>query len=109
VNGYSIDPQSLRQAASALDAAGERLTSEWNGLVGTVEGMGEPWGGGDIGTLIGISYQAVQSVADESFTSAAEDLSGFADKLTAVADNHERNERETTADISSISVPSSGR
>lgn len=109
MNGYTIDPQALRQAASALDAAGERLASEWSALVGTVQGMGEPWGGDDIGMLIGISYQAVQGVADESFTSAAEDLSGFADKLTTVADNHERNERETAADITSISVPSSGR
>jgi uncharacterized protein YukE len=109
VNGYEIDPTALRQAAKSLGVVGEQLSSQWNALMSTVQGMGEPWGGDDIGMLIGMSYLAVQDVANESYTSAAQDLAGYAEKLTAVADNHERNEQESAAAISAISVPSADR
>src|SRR5512139_2826207 len=101
--GYSIQPETLRKAASELQAAGDELSSLWDNLVALVQGMGEPWGGDDIGMLIGTSYMSVQEAADDSYGGAAEDMAAMAESLTAMADNHEAAEQEMAADVSSIS------
>ncbi|GLW65269.1 hypothetical protein Arub01_35130 [Actinomadura rubrobrunea] len=107
-NGYAIRPETVRQAAKELTAAGDRLAQEWQSLVGTVEGMGAPWGNDDIGMLIGESYLAIQETANESFTGAADDLRAFGEKLTLVADNHEKAEQEMVGNINSISAALNG-
>ncbi|MFC9973746.1 WXG100 family type VII secretion target [Spirillospora sp. NPDC127200] len=103
-NRSTITPESLRSAAKGLSAAGERLGQEWSNLKSTVQGMGQPWGGDDIGMLIGESYTAVEAQADESFTGAAEDLSAFGEKLTTMADNHEKAQEQMVGEINSVSA-----
>ncbi|MDL4772861.1 WXG100 family type VII secretion target [Actinomadura xylanilytica] len=107
-DGYTVQPQTLRAAASGLASAGERLAAEWRNLVSGVEGMGAPWGGDDIGMLIGESYTAVQTKAGESFSGAAEDLAALGEKLMEMADNHERAEEEMVGEITSISTALNG-
>ncbi|MFC6880079.1 MULTISPECIES: WXG100 family type VII secretion target [Actinomadura] len=103
-DGYTIRPDTLRSASSGLKAAGERLSSEWKDLVAKVEGMGQPWGGDDIGMLIGESYNAIQEQADESFTGAAEDMAAYSEKLKAMADNYEKAEEKMVGEITSVSA-----
>ncbi|KAB2347847.1 WXG100 family type VII secretion target [Actinomadura rudentiformis] len=107
-NGYTIQPQTLRTAASGLTDAGDRLSQEWSSLLSTVQGMGAPWGGDDIGMLIGTSYTAIQEQANESFTGAAEDMTAFAEKLTAVADNYEKAEQQMVGEVTSVSAALNG-
>ncbi|TMR02437.1 PE domain-containing protein [Actinomadura soli] len=108
VNGYEVQPDTLRSAAKGLAEAGDQLDQEWSNLKSTVQGMGEPWGADDIGMLIGESYKAIEGQADESFTGAAEDLSGYGEKLTALADNHEKAEQKMVGEVSSISAALNG-
>ncbi|MEU5876587.1 PE domain-containing protein [Spirillospora sp. NPDC047279] len=107
-DGYTIQPETIRSAASGLSDAGDRLSQEWTTLVSTVEGMGAPWGGDDIGMLIGESYTAIQAQADESFTGAAADMGAFADKLIAVADNYEKAEQQMVGEVTSVSAALNG-
>lgn len=102
--GYEIEPRTLRTAAAELQRAGEQLAEQWTALKATVAGMGQPWGGDDIGMLIGMSYTAVEATADESYTGAADDLTRYAEKLEAVADNHEKAEQQNVAEVKSISA-----
>jgi citrate lyase beta subunit len=51
-NQYAIEPATLRRAATGLGAASEELSTQWTNLLATVNGMGAPWGGDDIGMLI---------------------------------------------------------
>jgi hypothetical protein len=57
-----------------------------------VSGFGEPWGGDEIGMLIGTAHGAVFQAAVECFTDNARELAGHAEGLQRVADNHERTE-----------------
>ncbi|WP_019632904.1 WXG100 family type VII secretion target [Actinomadura atramentaria] len=107
-NGYTVQPETLRAAGRELSAAGDRLAQEWSALKSTVEGMGQPWGGDDIGSIIGESYAAIEEQADESFGGAAEDLSAFGEKLAAMADNHENAEQAMVGDITSVSAALNG-
>ncbi|MEV5828741.1 hypothetical protein AB0L25_24585 [Spirillospora sp. NPDC052242] len=108
VNGYEVRPETLRSAAKALSAAGDRLNQEWSGLKSTVQGMGQPWGADDIGMLIGESYTAIEAQADESFAGSAEELSGYGEKLIAMADNHEKAEQQMVGEVTSISAALNG-
>jgi hypothetical protein len=105
---YAIEPATLRKAVSGLEAASAELSTQWANLMTTVNGMGAPWGGDDIGMLIGESYLAIQAVANESFTGAAEDMTEFCEKLTTMADNHERAEQEMMTEVSSVSAMLNG-
>jgi uncharacterized protein YukE len=107
-NGYEIRPETLRTAANGLKDSGDRLTQEWSNLLSTVEGMGDPFGGDDIGMIIGESYYAVQDQADESFSGAAEDLGALAEKLVTMADNHEKAEQQMAGDVNAVSTALNG-
>jgi uncharacterized protein YukE len=107
-NKYTVQPETLRDAGRELSAAGDRLNEQWTALKSTVDGMGQPWGGDDIGMIIGESYTAIQDQADESFSGAAEDLAAFGEKLAAMADNHEKAEESMVGEINSVSAALNG-
>jgi uncharacterized protein YukE len=102
VTEYRIQAQSMRTAAGELQNTGQRLSEQWKAMLSTVRGMGEPWGGDDIGMLIGMSYKEIESQADESLSGVAEELGGIADGLRKAADTHEDAEEKSITAVSSV-------
>jgi hypothetical protein len=99
-----VHTSSLRTAASGIRSAADQLSEKWSALLGTASGMGSPWGNDDIGMLIGTSYSAVQDAADESYTSAAKDLHGFAEGLITMAGRYDEGEEQATGAVESVQV-----
>lgn len=89
---------SLRDSGKGISEQGQQVQDEWGKLKSTSEGMGDIFGDDDVGGLIGMAYNAVFSLADEAFTSAADDFNAFGDALNKVGDRHEEAEK-THADL----------
>ncbi|GAA1850149.1 hypothetical protein [Actinomadura bangladeshensis] len=90
--GFEVSPDRIKAAASQLRAAADDLADAAKSFQAEVSGFGEPWGGDDIGMVIGLAHGAIFQAAVECFTDNAKELSGHAEGLTRVADNHVRTE-----------------
>ena len=77
-----VEPDQVRSAGDGVRRAAEQLEQHWQRLRATADGMGDIFGGDDVGGLIGMSYQAAQQVAERSVTSVVTALTGFGDGLT---------------------------
>lgn len=83
----------LRDSGKGISKQGEQVQDEWGKLKSTSEGMGDIFGDDDVGGLIGMAYQTVFSLADEAFTSAADDFNAFGEALNKAGDRHEETEK----------------
>jgi hypothetical protein len=97
VEQFSVDPDSLRQAGQALRDVGERLGQAWSEFSAQVQGMGDIFGDDDVGSLIGMSYQAAHEIADGAYTDVAEGLADFGEGLTTMADSFDDIEQGNAA------------
>jgi uncharacterized phage infection (PIP) family protein YhgE len=97
-----FDPPSLRGAGGELANAADQLNQQWQALLANVKGMGEIFGDDMVGSLIGISYQTAQQMADESFSSAIEELGYYGEGLNVMADNYEQTEQGIGSGMDSI-------
>jgi hypothetical protein len=93
---YRVD--SYRESGKGISEQGQAVQDEWGKLKATSEGMGDIFGDDDVGGLIGMAYTTVFGLADEAFTSAADDFNAFGDALNKAGDRHEENEK-TNADM----------
>lgn len=91
-----VHPSSLRQAGKGLHDVAGRLRQAWQDLENTARGMGGIFGDDMVSSLISASYQAAHGMAQESYTSAADGLEGFADGLAAMAEVYDKVEQATT-------------
>src|SRR5882724_10892670 len=94
---------SLRTAGTGLSGVSDQLGQQWKALLANVKGMGELFGDDMVGSLIGMSYQIAQEMADESFSSAIEELGFYGEGLHVMADSYEYTERGIGDNMDSIS------
>jgi len=87
---------SLRSSGKGLSDAGGRVDQEWKGLKNTVQGMGDMFGDDMVSSLIQMTYQIAQEMADESYTSAGEQLKYLGEGLNVMADIYDKTEDATT-------------
>lgn len=83
---------SLRDSGKGISEQGQQVQDEWGKLKSTSEGMGDIFGDDDVGGLIGMAYTTVFGLADEAFTSAADDFNAFGEALNKAGDRNEENE-----------------
>ena len=91
VAGFDVVPEPLRDGGSQLADAGERFADAVEAFEATLAGYGEPWGSGDLASLIGPAYLQTADyilgclyVAANEMASAGDDLVGMADAYDAV-------------------------
>jgi hypothetical protein len=92
-----IKVSTLRDSGKGISKQGEQVQTEWGKLKSSSEGRGDIFGDDDVGGLIGMSYQAVFGLADEAFTTAADDFNAFGEALTKAGDRHAETERNHAA------------
>ncbi|MEV4656931.1 WXG100 family type VII secretion target [Micromonospora sp. NPDC049301] len=92
-----VDPEQLRQAAGGVQRAGERLEQQWQRLQATAGGMGDIFGGDDVGGLIGASYHAAQQIAEQSVMSVVAAFAGFGDGLAGMGAAYDEVEARNAA------------
>lgn len=92
-NQYTVT--GLRDSGKGMDEVAERILAEWESLKAESADLDAIFGDGadDVGGLIRMLYEAVHSLAEESFTSAVEDFKAFGEALKRMGDNHEQTEQ----------------
>ena len=94
-----VTQDDLRRAAGLLGQAIDRTDADLAALEADLAGFGQPWGGDEIGMLIGACYQGAYDMALECFTTNLDELDGFAEDLETMADTYQGAE-----DLSRIEV-----
>lgn len=92
-----VEPDQLRSAAIGVRQAGERLEQQWQRLRATADGMGDIFGGDEVGGLIGASYRSAEQIAERSITSVATALTGFGDGLADMGNAYDAVEERNAA------------
>ncbi|MFI7575899.1 WXG100 family type VII secretion target [Micromonospora sp. NPDC049497] len=92
-----VEPEQLRSAAAGVRQAGERLELQWQRLRATADGMGDVFGGDEVGGLIGASYRSAQQIAERSVTSVVGAFTGFGDGLASMGDAYDAVEERNAA------------
>jgi hypothetical protein len=98
-----VHPPALRQGGTHLTTVAEQLASQWEALRAQTAGMGDIFGDDDVGSLIGMSYQAAEQIAAECLGSVIEGLAGFGDGLGLMADQYDLVEQDNHAQFNTMS------
>jgi phage-related minor tail protein len=96
VEGFQVNTDSLRTSATGLDDVVDRFADTLEQFEATINGFGQPWGGDDVGSIIGELYLGIHDLAMTCFESNGELLGEFAHGLHTMADNFEATETEVT-------------
>ncbi|GIF72077.1 WXG100 family type VII secretion target [Asanoa siamensis] len=94
MTGFQVEPDSLRTSATGLDDVVDRFGDALEEFETTIAAFGQPWGGDDLGTIIGELYLGVHDLAMGCFESNGELLGQFAHGLHTMADSFESAETE---------------
>jgi hypothetical protein len=92
----------IRKAGSELQRVADQLDSQIGSFEGAISGFGEPWGGDDLGMLIGLAHGAVFDAAMECFDNNLSEIEGIAKALGVMADNFESAEQGATEKVESV-------
>lgn len=103
----------LRDSGKGMTEVGEKVRAEWEQLKAEGEDLDGIFGNNemdDVGSLIRMAYEVIHGLADEAFTSAAEDFNAFGEALTKAGDQDEEIElfnkdilEKINADLDSVS------
>ncbi|MEV6343271.1 hypothetical protein [Actinoplanes sp. NPDC051851] len=89
MSGFQVEPALLRSGGDQVIGVAERFIGDLDGFESRMQGYGEPWGGDDIGTLIGTVYTAVSAWVLDCIGVAAEEIGSAGSDVTLMADNYE--------------------
>ncbi|MEU5876579.1 hypothetical protein [Spirillospora sp. NPDC047279] len=90
--GFEVSPDRVRSSGLELKSIADRLADAAKQFQAEVAGFGEPWGGDDIGMIIGLAHGAVFEAAVECFTDNASEIMGRAEQVGQVADGYDQME-----------------
>lgn len=97
-----VDPEQLRSAASQLAQVADQFGLDVDAFVSELDGYGQPWGGDDIGLLIGTAHDAVLDAALDCFDDNVDTMYDYSDNLLAMADNYDTVEGDNTQSFGDI-------
>lgn len=100
--GIQVDPELIRAAARQLAAVAEDFSEAVNRFTTELEGYGTPWGGDDLGVLIGVAHDAVFDAALDCFDDNADAVRVYAESLSAMADGYDKVEDSNTQSFTSL-------
>ncbi|GAA2691951.1 hypothetical protein [Actinoplanes palleronii] len=94
MSGFAVDPAALRAGGDGVITVAQGFIGQVETFEAQMQGYGEPWGGDDIGSLIGIAYTAVSAWVLDCIAVAAEEIGSAGSDLTLMADNYESAEED---------------
>ncbi|MFG1998032.1 hypothetical protein ACGFNU_02655 [Spirillospora sp. NPDC048911] len=101
-SGFEVAADGVRSSASALRAIADRLAEAVQSFQSEVSGVGDAFGGDDIGMIIGEAHAAVFEGAMECFSTNVAEITDRADVLGQVADNYVQMEDTNTLYVNKI-------
>jgi uncharacterized protein YukE len=96
MEGFQVEPESMRTAAQRLQQVGEKIAQEWQSFASGIQSRGDVFGDDPVGGLIAASYQAAHQLAENCYTSSVQAFGSFGTGLTQMATNYEQTEQQIT-------------
>ncbi len=102
MEGFQVEPEAIRDGGSGIRDAADQLRARLGAFQGELAGFGQPWGNDDLGSLIGMCYQAISDVAMECYQRNIEELGYMGEGVEIMADNYEDADASTVDRFSGI-------
>ncbi|HEY3631744.1 MAG TPA: hypothetical protein VGL21_12625 [Jatrophihabitantaceae bacterium] len=96
MTGFDVTPESLTGAGTHLTELGQQMMTGLQGLLDTVTGSGNPWGGDEQGTLFAGIYGLVLGKAIEAIGSHVQQVGQAGAGLTQQAELMSKTEQGNT-------------
>jgi hypothetical protein len=91
-DGVEISPARLRASGGTLANVAARFDAELRALQADLAAFGQPWGGDEIGLLIGAAHEEVARFAFECYASVRDELGLMGLDLAEMAEAYEKAE-----------------
>ncbi|TDD25209.1 PE domain-containing protein [Actinomadura sp. KC06] len=102
-DGFQVSPDQLSSSAERLGQVADEFNQQVQQFQSQITGYGEPWGGDDIGMLIGLAHTACFEAAMDCFKENAKELEERVKALEAVAKNYTTMEQSNVQAVNSVS------
>lgn len=97
-----ITPEYLRRDGRNLNAAGDQLSEAVQQATNAVAGIGQAFGGDEIGMIIGVTHDLVSQRLTELFAEATLNLEADGTDLRSMADRHDVADEQIREDTGSV-------
>jgi hypothetical protein len=102
MTGYEVDPERINSAGGGITTSAQQLRADWKAFEGQLASFGEPWGGDDVGFLIGGCYQAIYEVAAECYAENVDEMEAHGENVKTVAANHQSGEQANLVEVNRV-------
>lgn len=86
MSGFELDLEGMRAGGSGLQASADQLAAAVSGFQGQLAGFGQPWGGDDIGSLIGAAYTEIAQYVFDCLGMSADEIASAGADVMRTAD-----------------------
>jgi len=87
-DGFQVRPDQLRADGEAMQSVAEQFVSVVQEAAGGVAAAGQPWGGDEIGMIIGETHDVVAQALFDFFSEVLETLRSDGADLVLMADRY---------------------
>ncbi|MGY0236390.1 hypothetical protein, partial [Longispora urticae] len=94
-----IDPEGIMMSGDRMNLAAQTMNTDIAAFNGQLDGNGDPFGGDDLGSLMGMFYQVISELAMESYTDNAADVGSAGERLKAMGANYRGTEQGNEDDV----------
>ncbi|TDB91921.1 hypothetical protein E1264_00170 [Actinomadura sp. KC216] len=94
-----VDPGQIRKGATGMQGSSSQLRGRLQDFQAKLAGYGEPWGGDDIGFVIGTIYMAASELAFDCYSSQIDGIDEMSEGATLMANNY-----QSAEDLSEVEV-----
>ncbi|WP_131737604.1 hypothetical protein [Actinomadura roseirufa] len=97
-----IDHQQLLKNGRDLGTAARNVNAHWEKFRTELGSFGEPWGGDDIGSLIGGCYQAILGIFEECLGDNADGVAEHAEGVQEMAQVYRESEDTSHLEVNRV-------
>jgi hypothetical protein len=97
-----VDTEEIHRAGGGIATSAQALRGKLQAFQAELQGFGEPWGNDDIGSLIGMCYQAIYDAAMECFEANIGEMEGHAEGVKAMAATYREAEDTTAVEVNRV-------
>jgi hypothetical protein len=102
MNGFELDPGSLRRGDQDLQAVIQQTAGDLDRFDAELASHGEPWGRDDLGSMIGEVYRGAYAMAMNCLNSNLDTMDGYAERLSINADAYEGTDEQVASRLDAI-------
>ncbi len=97
-----VDAEDIHRAGTGIASSAQALQAKLQEFQAELQGFGAPWGNDDIGSLIGMCYQAIYEAAMECFAENVGEMGGQAEGVKAMAATYREAEDTTAIEVNRV-------